>query len=57
LKAGDHLKLHNGNTAEILAIEPATNQVGRKALILTLYKSPKMVVKTWRTVDMHYPAP
>ena len=56
MKAGDHLKLYNGKTAEILSIEPAVNQTGRKALILTLYKSPKMAVKTFRFLDMHYPA-
>lgn len=55
MKAGDHLKLWNGKTAEVLSIEPAINQVGRKALILTLYKSPKMVVKTGRILNMHYP--
>lgn len=57
LKAGDHLKLWNGKTAEVLSIEPAINQVGRKALILTLYKAGKMVVKTGRTMTMHYPKP
>ncbi|MDX3025709.1 hypothetical protein [Streptomyces acidiscabies] len=40
----------------MLTIEPAINQVGRKALILTLYKSPKMAVKTGRIMTMHYPA-
>ena len=55
LRAGDHLKLSNGKTAEILSIEPATNQSGVKCLILTLYKMPKMVVKTGRYMTMHYP--
>ena len=55
MKVGDSLKLWNGKTAEVLSIEPAINQVGRKALILTLYKSPKMVVKTGRFMTMHYP--
>lgn len=55
LKAGDHLKLSNGKTAEILSIEPATNQSGTKCLILTLYKAGKMVVKTHRVMTMHYP--
>lgn len=55
LKVGDSLKLWNGKTAEVLSIEPAINQVGRKALILTLYKTGKMVVKTGRFMTMHYP--
>ncbi|MEU0582584.1 hypothetical protein [Streptomyces sp. NPDC006132] len=55
LKAGDHLRLWNGKTAEILAIEEAVNQVGRKALILRLYKAGTMVVKRDRYMNMHYP--
>lgn len=55
LKAGDHLKLYNGKTAEILSIEPAINQAGRKSRILRLYKQPTMVVKAWRFLDLHYP--
>lgn len=52
LKSGDQLKLWNGKAAEILSIEPATNQVGRKCLILSLYKLPKMVVKTERFMNV-----
>lgn len=55
LKAGDHLRLWNGKTVEILSIEPGTNQSGTKCLILTLYKAGKMVVKTGRVMTMHYP--
>jgi hypothetical protein len=55
LKAGDHLRLWNGKTAEILAIEEAVNQVGRKALILRLYKAGTMVVKRDSFMNMHYP--
>jgi hypothetical protein len=55
LKAGDYLRLRNGKTAEILSIEPATNQSGEKCLILSLYKMPKMVVKNYRVMTMHYP--
>ncbi|MFF5187927.1 hypothetical protein ACFY30_29890 [Streptomyces sp. NPDC000345] len=56
LKAGDHLKLRNGKTVEILAIEPAINQKGDKCLILSLYRMPKMVVKAYRVMNMHYPS-
>lgn len=55
LKAGDHLRLWNGKTAEVLSIEPGVNQSGTKCLILTLYKAGKMVVKTHRVMTMHYP--
>ncbi|WP_125528135.1 hypothetical protein [Streptomyces sp. WAC 05379] len=55
LKAGDHLRLWNGKTAEILAIEEAVNQAGRKALILRLHKAGTMVVKRDRYMTMHYP--
>ncbi|MFJ8936181.1 hypothetical protein ACIRL0_10745 [Streptomyces sp. NPDC102365] len=55
LKAGDHLRLWNGKTAEILAIEETINQVGKKALILRLYKAGTMVVKRDRYMNMHYP--
>ncbi|WP_432117957.1 hypothetical protein [Streptomyces sp. bgisy032] len=52
---GDHLRLWNGKTAEILAIEEAVNQVGKKALILRLYKAGNMAVKRDTFVNMHYP--
>ena len=55
LRAGEHLKLWNGKTAEILSIEPGTNQSGTKCLILRLYKAGTMVVKTGRIMTMHYP--
>lgn len=55
MKAGDHLKLWNGKTAEILSIEEAVNQVGRKALILRLYKAGNLVVKRDKYMTMHYP--
>jgi ribosomal 50S subunit-recycling heat shock protein len=55
LKAGDHLRLWNGKTAEVLSIEPGVNQSGTKCLILTLYKAGKMVVKIHRVMTMYYP--
>jgi hypothetical protein len=56
LRAGDHLRLWNGKTAQILAIEEAVNQVGRKALVLRLYKAGILVVKRDTYVNMHYPS-
>ncbi|MFI6276315.1 hypothetical protein [Streptomyces sp. NPDC050988] len=55
LKAGDYLKLWNGKVVEVLEIDQAVSQVGKKSVILTLYRSGKMTVKGYRMMKMHYP--
>ncbi|MEV2228805.1 hypothetical protein AB0H69_09550 [Streptomyces phaeochromogenes] len=55
LKVGDRLKLWNGQTTEVLEITDAVGQHGKKSLILTLYRAPKMPVKPYRMMTMYYP--